>query len=200
MEAAWARRASGVRVEGSVSGESSFLGSRYATSVLAPPLPMSCRTMTHTLATGGWRPRADSISDSSTRKPRILTCESMRPRNSMSWLGDHCTKSPVRYNRGTYPKGPSSLLISSGRTRPEYVGLTATLLITSVLTLMPSTSTQVSSASARGVSGARVVMSSLLLPLLLALPMLPASCSQLGIGGLYLSGMNFSGLRSGRLM
>ena len=62
----------------------------YATSCLTPPpAPPRVHTSARTALTLGWEARTLSISESSTRKPRILTWESRRPKNSRDPSGPY---------------------------------------------------------------------------------------------------------------
>mmetsp|Transcript_19852 Transcript_19852/g.63075 ORF Transcript_19852/g.63075 Transcript_19852/m.63075 type:complete len:375 (+) Transcript_19852:570-1694(+) len=71
-------------------------GATYATSRFSPG--RSSRAITTHSRTWRCACNTDSISPSSMRWPRILTCVSMRDRNSMSPVGSSRTKSPVRYS------------------------------------------------------------------------------------------------------
>ena len=60
------------------------------------PLPLSLsKACTVTSETPGQSRMTASISDSSTRKPRIFTCPSLRPMKSISPFGRYRTTSPV---------------------------------------------------------------------------------------------------------
>jgi hypothetical protein len=69
----------------------------YATSRRSPGT--SSRTTTTAARTSGWSDRTASTSPGSIRKPRTLTCSSVRPRYSTSPFGSHRARSPVRYSR-----------------------------------------------------------------------------------------------------
>ncbi|KYF88474.1 hypothetical protein BE20_22850 [Sorangium cellulosum] len=85
------------RRSSSASGAGSPLAVKYATRRLSPG--SSSRATTTTSRTPGARDRHASISPSSTRKPRILTWKSLRPRYSTLPSGSRRARSPVRYSR-----------------------------------------------------------------------------------------------------
>ena len=77
----------------------------------SPVVPSPC-TVTTARATPAQATRADSISPSSIRNPRTLTCRSHRPTYSRvrppSGSRDHRTRSPVRYIRCPGPANGSA--------------------------------------------------------------------------------------------
>ncbi len=77
---------------------------RYATSRRSPaPSP---RAATAASRTSSIARRWASTSPGSMRKPRTLTCWSVRPRNSSTPPASHRTRSPVRYSRA--PASPEN--------------------------------------------------------------------------------------------
>ncbi len=92
----------------------------YPTSTFWTPIPST--TATAAPSTPSIDSSVDSISSSSIRKPRIFTCWSTRPRNSISPSFLHWHKSPVLYSRssGIGPFGSVSInrsLVSSSSFR-----------------------------------------------------------------------------------
>ncbi len=91
----------------------------YPTSAFAPEA--SSRTTTAASRTRGCDASTPSTSPGSTRKPRTLTCWSVRPTNSSVPPARHRTRSPERYSRA--PGSPESgsgtkrSAVSSGRFR-----------------------------------------------------------------------------------
>ena len=80
-----------------VSAPRSPAAAQYATSRLSPG--SSSRATTTASRTRACSASRASISPSSIRKPRIFTCWSFRPRNSMFPSGSYRPRSPVRYIR-----------------------------------------------------------------------------------------------------
>ncbi len=77
-----------------VSGERSdtYVASRASPGACSQATTAACRT-------SGCRASAASTSPGSMRKPRTLTCRSIRPTNSSVPSGSQRTRSPVRYSR-----------------------------------------------------------------------------------------------------
>jgi hypothetical protein len=99
-------------MDGHSSAPPASAGTTYATSRRSPSPPGASRATTTASRTRGWAASAASTSPGSMRKPRTLTCASVRPRNSSTPPASRRARSPVRYIRA-----PASAENGSGTNR-----------------------------------------------------------------------------------